>query len=216
MLSESIEDYLKVIYKFENNAPVATNDLSRSLKVAPSSVTKMIKRLAELGFVKYESHKGVKLTQKGVLQSLIVLRRHRIIETFLHDILHYSWDEVHDEANKLEHYISKRFEDSIYELCGKPEYDPHGDPIPDKNGKLPLDNSISILEAEINVEYIISRITPDETVILQYLGSLKLIPGVIIKVVDRLPFGGPIVISYNGESINLGLEAANYIRVSEL
>lgn len=213
MLSESIEDYLKAIYKFEQNTPVTTNDLSDTLKVAPSSVTKMIKRLAEMGFVKYESHKGVELTNKGVKQSLMVLRRHRIIETFLQKILNYTWDEVHDEANKLEHYISERFEDAIYELSGSPEYDPHGDPIPDKNGNLPKDDSISILDAEFYVPCEITRIKPDKSEILQYLGGLELVPGAIIKVVDKHPFGGPLILVMNDDTINLGVEAAKYIRV---
>ena len=158
MLSESIEDYLKAIYKIEGDEPVTTNDLAASLNVAPSSVTKMIKRLDEMELVNYTSHKGVELTDKGKIESLRILRRHRIIETFLHDILGYSWDEVHDEANKLEHYISERFEEAIYKLSGYPKVDPHGDPIPDKEGNLPDDTTLSIVEAELNKKVKISFI----------------------------------------------------------
>lgn len=211
MLSESIEDYLKAIYKIEKKEPVSTNDLAATLEVAPSSVTKMIKRLDEMGFVDYTSHRGVELTKKGKLESLRILRRHRIIETFLHNVLGYAWDEVHEEANKLEHYISERFEDAIYKLSGYPKVDPHGDPIPDKNGNLPQDKSFSIVNAKLNVEFTISRIMPDDSELLQYLGSLNLIPGTKIKVVDKHPFGGPIVILKDNETINLGLEAAKYI-----
>lgn len=216
MLSESIEDYLKAIYKLEVNKPVSTNDLSDALKVAPSSVTKMIKRLDKMGFVKYESHKGVELTNKGSKHSLLVLRRHRIIETFLHKILNYSWDEIHSEANKLEHHISEKFTDAIYVMCGEPQYDPHGDPIPDKNGNLPKDNSVSIYDVGFNQLCQITRITPDDSEILQYLGTLDLIPGTTIKVIDKHPFGGPLVIIKDEETINLGLEAAKYIRVRVL
>lgn len=215
MLSESIEDYLKAIYKIEGDEPVTTNDLAASLNVAPSSVTKMIKRLDEMELVNYTSHKGVELTDKGKIESLRILRRHRIIETFLHDILGYSWDEVHDEANKLEHYISERFEEAIYKLSGYPKVDPHGDPIPDKEGNLPDDTTLSIVEAELNKKVKISRIMPDDTELLQYLGSLGLVPGAVVKVLEKHPFGGPIVIQKDSKKINLGMEAAKYIWVIE-
>ena len=137
MLSEAVENYLKAIYEIEQDSGrVTTNALAERMVVKPASVTGMIKKLAEgkPRLVDYERHRGVSLTPAGRRIALEVIRHHRLIELYLQQSLGYAWDEVHDEAEKLEHVISEEFEDRIAEMLGDPEFDPHGDPIPAKNG----------------------------------------------------------------------------------
>lgn len=139
-LSSSQEDYLKQIFLLaDGDGPVATQDLARRLSVRPASVTGMLRRLAELGHVSYERYRGVRLTETGRRIALEMLRHHRLIETFLARVLGYGWDEVHEEAERLEHVISERFEARIAESLGHPTHDPHGDPIPDAELRLPPD-----------------------------------------------------------------------------
>jgi len=146
VLSEAQEDYLKQIYLLTEAAPVAgTQALADRLGVAPASVTVMIQKLGDMDLVAYEQYKGVRLTASGLAAALEILRHHRLLESFLHQALGYGWDEVHDEAEKLEHYISETFEARMAAWLGHPSHDPHGDPIPDGNLKLPDDRASSRL-----------------------------------------------------------------------
>jgi DtxR family Mn-dependent transcriptional regulator len=138
VLSEAQEDYLKQIYLLTEAAPTAgTQALADKLGVAPASVTVMIQKLGDMDLVAYEQYKGVSLTGTGLAAALEILRHHRLLESFLHQALGYGWDEVHDEAEKLEHYISETFEARMAAWLGHPSHDPHGDPIPDRDLKLP-------------------------------------------------------------------------------
>ena len=141
-LTHATEDYLKAIYAISvDGASASTNALAERLKIAPASVTGMLKRLAEASppHVDYRKHHGVTLTPEGERAALKIIRRHRLLETYLHEMLGFSWDEVHEEACLLEHVISERFESRIDELLGHPTHDPHGDPIPDLNLVMPQD-----------------------------------------------------------------------------
>lgn len=140
VLSEAQEDYLKQIYLLTEAAPTAgTQALADKLGVAPASVTVMIQKLGDMDLVAYEQYKGVRLTGAGLAAALEILRHHRLLESFLQQALGYGWDEVHDEAERLEHYISETFEARMADWLGHPSHDPHGDPIPDHDLKLPAD-----------------------------------------------------------------------------
>ena len=135
MLSQAVEDYLKTIYKIEEQeGSASTTEIARRLDVAPASVTSMVKRLAEMGMVDYKSYQGAQLTDAGRKIALEIIRHHRLLETYLREIMGYSWDKMHEEAEHLEHHISEEFEDKIDQLLGYPTHDPHGDPIPSRDG----------------------------------------------------------------------------------
>src|SRR5512141_850021 len=150
-LSEAIQDYLKAIYELsQNGEPTSTNRIAERLNVRAASVTGMIKRLASMEppLVDYHKHHGVRLTQEGQRVSLQILRKHRLLELFMVQILGYTWDEVHEEAERLEHAISFRFVDRLARLLGEPDFDPHGDPIPGPDLQLPHVKSIPLSETQ--------------------------------------------------------------------
>ncbi|MDG5766573.1 metal-dependent transcriptional regulator [Balneolales bacterium ANBcel1] len=175
-LSEAQEDYLKEIYKIrEFNGEVGMQDLARKLDVRPASVTGMIKKLAEAGLVEHEPYKGVRLTAIGEKIALEVLRHHRLLELYLADHLNYSWDEIHDEAERLEHVISEKFESAIAELMGHPTHDPHGDPIPSVDLELPESPDWKpVITAKSGSDAIIRRVMTQDRDILNMLARLNL------------------------------------------
>lgn len=194
-LSQSIEDYLKAIYVLQSEGDTATTtNIASSLGVSSASVTNMLKRLAKMNLLEYESYKGAKLTITGTKIALEVLRHHRLLELYLKEVMGYSWDEVHDEAEKLEHHISEQFEDRIAELLNHPTHDPHGDPIPSKDGVVPEMAQLSISKAELNRTYLVGRVKDQDPELLRYLEKIGIIPGVKIEVLERAPFNGPIKI----------------------
>ena len=138
-LSQSVEDYLKSIYKLhEHGRSVSKSEVAASLDVSPASVTNMIKKLADMDLVEHKSYRGVKLTARGKLAALEIVRHHRLLETYLREIMGFSWHEMHEEAERLEHHISEEFESKIDEMLGYPTHDPHGHPIPSLNGDINL------------------------------------------------------------------------------
>jgi DtxR family Mn-dependent transcriptional regulator len=183
-LSISQEDYLKQIFLLGEGArSVSTRDLADRLDVRPASVTGMIQRLAELGFVYHEPYRGVRLTDRGRRVALEMLRHHRLLETYLKQVLGYSWDEVHDEAERLEHVISERFEARIAEAMGHPTHDPHGDPIPDAELSMPpAREEISLFAMEAGRTGTVTRVGTQDRESLGRLGQLGLIPGAEIVV----------------------------------
>lgn len=207
----STEDYLKAIYKLESSSEgkgVSTSKLAEEMDVANASVTNMVKRLAEMGLVKYESYYGSKLTDAGRKIALEMIRHHRLLELYLTEMLGYSWDEVHEEAEKLEHHISEQFEDKIAELLDNPKFDPHGDPIPTKDGKMPELLLIPVSEIEDDEIHILRRVKNQDPEFLRYLEKLGLIPGVEIRVLNKEPFEGPVEIELEGEKISIGYNIA--------
>ena len=213
MLTESTENYLKHIYILQKNNAVTTNDISAALSVAPSSVTKMLKKLQELNLIEYTSHKGVFLTDFGQKTALKTVRKHRLLELFLVRVLGYTWDQVHDEACILEHYISERFEDSIDKLLNYPKYDPHGDPIPNKEGELPFSSAISLSDIEINCNCIVTRIMTEKAEFLAYLQEVGLVPSAQIYVISKNEFGGSINFQIGENKHSIGFDAAKNIFV---
>lgn len=216
-LSQSVEDYLKAVYVLQSEGETAsTTNIAKALDVSSASVTNMLKRLAKMKLLEHESYKGAKLTPAGIKIALEVLRHHRLLELYLKEVMGYSWDEVHDEAENLEHHISEQFEDRIAELLNHPTHDPHGDPIPTKDGVMPKMAQLSILEAEEKTPYIIGRVKDQDPELLRYLEKIGVIPGVKIEVIEKTPFQGPVKIRIEEEEEQvLGFAVASEVYLVE-
>jgi DtxR family Mn-dependent transcriptional regulator len=184
--TESVDDYLKAILELggPEEARVTSNALAQRLGVRAASVTGMLQKLAlqKPPHVKYEKHHGVRLTPTGKMRALEVLRHHRLLERFLHDFLDYSWDEVHDEAERLEHFISERLEERIAAKLGDPETDPHGHLIPERNGALPLRQEVLLSQWACGVHAVISSVSDRDPSALREMERLGLRPGIGIRV----------------------------------
>jgi len=185
-LTEPTQDYLKAIYELSRNHRIAsTNDLAGKLGISPASVTGMIQRLASSKppLVNYRKHQGVTLTKSGERAALEVIRHHRLLETYLVENLGYSWDEVHNEAERLEHVISEEFEARIAKLLGNPIRDPHGEPIPTSDLKMPDDSSVTLNDLRPEQQATVSRVNAEDPLFLRHAKELGLVPGAQIKVI---------------------------------
>jgi DtxR family Mn-dependent transcriptional regulator len=208
-----IEEYLESIYKLqEEQHPVSTSRLAEHLKLSAPSVSEMVKKLTGRGLV-FQSEKGVCLTDDGKSLAKKVIRRHRLSERLLTDILGFKWDEVHDEACRLEHAISPEMEDRIAESLGFPKTCPHGHPIPDKDGKLIKEKVKRLCDLKSHEKGIIVNVFEEDPKMLKYLASLGLIPDVCVKVEEVAPFGGPLIVCVAGSRYALGREVASKIKV---
>lgn len=208
-----IEEYLESIYKLqEEQHPVSTSRLAQHLKLSAPSVSEMVKKLTGRGLV-FQSEKGVCLTDDGKSLAKKVIRRHRLSERLLTDILGFKWDEVHDEACRLEHAISPEMEDRIAESLGNPKTCPHGHPIPDKDGKLAKEKVKPLCDLKAHEKGIIVSVFEEDPKMLKYLASLGLIPDVCVKVEEVAPFGGPLIVCVAGSRYALGREVASKIKV---
>jgi DtxR family Mn-dependent transcriptional regulator len=208
-ITHAHEDYLKAIYVLASEEGKVTNSsLANHLEVTPASTTHMVKRLAELELVDYEPYQDITLTAAGNRVALEVLRHHRLLELYLHTKLNLPWDQVHDEAERLEHVISEALEDAIAAALGDPTVDPHGDPIPTKDGRIEPVPGVPLVLAELDVPYRLVRVLPQDNERLVYLASLGLIPGVRITVRRRTPFAGPLLIDVAGAQHPLAHEMA--------
>ena len=190
-ITDSIQDYLKVIYELtENGESASTNALAERLGIAPASVTGMVQKLAAARppLVDYRKHHGVKLTPAGRRAALEVIRHHRLLEAWLVKTLGYSWDEVHVEAEKLEHVISEEFEERIAAALGDPVRDPHGEPIPSSKLIMPSDGSVPLSSLKGGQQAIVRRVHAHDPDLLRHLEELKLIPGAHIRVLAVSPF----------------------------
>lgn len=214
MITREREDYLKTIYKLQqDDAPVRTTAIAKALGVEPASVTGVIKRLAELNYVEHQPYKGVMLTRTGELIALEVIRHHRLIELYLIRALGYSWDEVHSEAERLEHAVSPLFIARIEAALGYPEFDPHGSPIPTTDGQIAPPRGARLSELEAGQEGHIAHVSDDDPGLLRYLASLQIRPGASISITSVEPYGGPIRIEVNGTAHSLGPQAASHVFV---
>jgi DtxR family Mn-dependent transcriptional regulator len=219
VLSQTVEDYIKVIYKYqveEGSPTVSTKDIAEALEISAASVTSMIKRISKMGLAEYKSHQGVKLTEAGKKVALEIIRHHRLLELNLSENMGYSWDEVHDEAEKLEHHISERFEDKIAELLDDPTHDPHGDPIPTKDGIMPELDEWSLAKANIHQAYMIARVKDQDPERLRYLEKEGLLPGARVEVKKREPFDGPVILLVEDHEKVIGHDLASTIFIAEL
>ncbi len=190
-LTDSIQDYLKAIYDLTRSGEAAsTNALANRLGVEPASVTGMVQRLAAARppLVTYRKHHGVRLTASGRRAALEVIRHHRLLEAWLVKTLGYSWDEVHVEAEKLEHVISEDFEERIAAAMGYPVRDPHGEPIPSSDLVMPTDGSVPLASLEAAQKAVVRRVDAQDRGLLRHLEELRLIPGVSVEVLQISPF----------------------------
>ncbi|MBN1300928.1 MAG: metal-dependent transcriptional regulator [Melioribacteraceae bacterium] len=217
MITISKEDYIKEIYSLisENREKISTTYLADKLNVSSAAVSDMAKRLDSDGFITYQKYKGIELTEKGKIMALKILRRHRLWESFLMHVFDLSWNEVHDEAEKLEHQTSDFLINKIDDYLGNPEFDPHGDPIPDKNGVLPeIPHSIDLCEAEIGKFYSIRRVEHDSKELLDYLTGLGIELSKEIEVIDRLKFDNSVSIKIGNNKISFSEIIASKIFVA--
>lgn len=194
-LTAPVEDYLKAIYEIERTAgAAATNELAQRLAIAPPSVTGMVRRLATQGLVDYEPYRGVTLTASGRRAALRTIRRHRIIETYLVQKLGFAWDKVHDEAERLEHAASDDLIDRMAAALGEPRTDPHGAPIPTREGAVSEVRERALAELPTGATARVTSVRDDDGELLRYLASLSIRPGARVTVVERAPFDGPVTL----------------------
>jgi DtxR family Mn-dependent transcriptional regulator len=207
------QDYLKMVFHLQyTETPVRTTILARALGVEPASVTGVIKRLAELELLDYRPYKGVSLTEQGEKIALEIVRNHRLIELFLVKSLGYSWDEVHEEAERLEHVVSPRFIERIDHKLGHPEIDPHGEPIPTEDGTIKPRGGVPLTEVGAGTTGTVCRVDDEDPELLRYLASLDIRPGRRIEIVKIEPYGGPLSVVIDEGSVQLvGIEAAKHV-----
>ena len=215
MRSPSIEDYLKAVYKLEENegAPVSTGDLAQAMEVSSASASNMIKRLGEFDFLTYEAYEGATLTNPGRTVALEVIRHHRLLELYLKDVMGFSWDEIHEEAEILEHHISERFEDRIEEMLGHPERDPHGHPIPARDGTVDVLPTRSLADLAEGDAASIDHIADEDGELLDLLEQRGLLPGATVEVVNTRPLDGLLVVAVDGAEQVIGRPVAQKVVV---
>jgi DtxR family Mn-dependent transcriptional regulator len=213
-ISAVIEEYLECIFKLQEKSGVArTNEIVKSLGVVPGTVTNTVEWLEKEGLVTHKPYKGVKLTEKGRKIALQVIRRHRLSERLLTDILHMEWDKVHDAACKLEHGITDEIIRPLEKALGHPKTCPHGNPIPTKCGGIIEEESQPLTALNEREQGTIVKITEEKADLLRYLDTMGLVPGASLKVVGKAPFSGPITIKVGRTNRALSREVASIIKV---
>ena len=218
--TESSDDYLKAILELSGveRQLVSASDLAVALKISRASVTKMLQKLSATKppLLIYEKHHGARLAQAGTERALEIVRHHRLIETFLYQVLGYPWDEVHDEAERLEHFISERFEERIAAKLNYPQFDPHGHPIPSLNGTVAATGSQTVAQMSVDARGKVVSVSDRNPEMLRYLGAHGIKPGVKLRLVERLPFQGSyrVLIGPTKESVLLSEALAGAIFVA--
>lgn len=213
-LTAPAEDYLKAIYEIERAGDAAlTNDIATRLAIAPASVSGMIRRLADQGLLKHERYHGVRLTNAGRTAALKTLRRHRILECYLAQVLGYDWDRVHAEAERLEHAASDELIERMATALGEPTVDPHGAPIPTRDGTVDETRHLALAELASGSRARVLRMADEDSEFLRYIADLGIIPGAVIEVTGRAPFEGPLSVQIGGASHSIGVAAATRVFV---
>jgi DtxR family Mn-dependent transcriptional regulator len=218
--SSTVENYLKAIYLGENQLPdgqrlLPMGQLASSLGVAPGTATTMVKALSESGLVDYEPYNGVRLSAAGEKLAALVLRRHRLIELFLVRVMGLGWDEVHDDAEQLEHVVSDRLIERIDEMLGRPAVDPHGDPIPTADGHVPRQPFETLLTCPIHQRVVVTRVTDQDAAFLRFIKQHHLMPGETIEVEARDEVSDSVRLKGRADQrITIGMRAASKVRVS--
>lgn len=218
-LTQAVEDYLKAIYDLTESHPrVTTRQLAERMGVAPASVTGMLQRLAasDPPLVEYQKHRGAVLTPAGKRAALEVIRHHRLLETYLQHVLGYTWDEVHPEADRLEHVISEELEERIARALGDPQTDPHGEPIPTRELTMASSEQIRLEELYPGQEATVQRVGDTSREMLRYLGEIGLVPGARVKVLKRHPIDGNLSLEIGSQEITLGprITGSIFVRVN--
>lgn len=217
MLTHAAEDYLKSIYKLqEKGTKVSTGLLAETLNVKPASATGMLKKLKAMKLVCQERYQEITLTEAGRVVALEIIRHHRLLELYLFKALGVPWENVHEEAEKLEHVISEDVEERIDAVLGYPTADPHGAPIPDKNGVVAQTAYIPMTTLRKAQTCVVAEVSDNDSALLQYLGELNLYPGTAFRVLDVAPFEGPFTINIAGHPVVIGREVAKHIYVADV
>ncbi len=217
MYTESIENYLKAVYEIQKErGKVSTNALSEKLGVAPASVTSMMKKLSEKKLITHKRYQGVHLTHAGQKIALEVIRHHRLIELYLAEALGVPWDQVHEEAEKWEHILSEDLEDRMDAALGHPTRDPHGSPIPTRDGKIVELDSIPLADLAPGQSGVVAEVSDHDPKLLRYVGKMGLYPSTDVKVVSVEPFSGPITVKVGDTRHVLGAEAAQYVFITDV
>ncbi len=215
MPSSTVENYLKTILRLEAEGEGATTvgEIARELGVTPGTVTTMMRHLRDRGLVDYEPRRGLSLKPEGTTEAMKVVRRHRLLELFLVEVMGLDWSEVHAEAEVLEHAVSDRLLDRIDAMLGEPTHDPHGDPIPDRRGILPEDRAVPLIEAEVG-RWRVVRVCDDDSDLLGWLRKkgLRIGEEVDLSLADRI--GGVLELSrHDGDRVRMGVDAAEQVYV---
>jgi len=217
-LTRVIEDYLKTIYDLTaSNDRATTNQIAERMEVTPASVTNMVQKLAltEPPLLDYRKHRGVKLTPEGEKVALEIIRHHRLLEMFLHQTLGYSWDEVHEEADRLEHVISEELEERIATSLGDPLHDPHGDPIPTRELHLPLTSEVPLSQLRPPQDAEVRRVRDGDPELLRYLSEMGIKPQARLEIIEYSPFDNNLQVRITGreEPVVLGTRVTNQVYV---
>ncbi|MFA6107237.1 MAG: metal-dependent transcriptional regulator [Candidatus Latescibacterota bacterium] len=221
MPTHTVEQYLKAIHRLlEVQGRVGTTSLAQTLGVKPASVTNMLQRLAQTSppLLEYERHRGVTFTAAGRKVALRAIRHHRLLELYLHQLLGYSWDRVHEEADRMDHVISTEFGDKLAALMENPRFDPHGDPIPTRTLEFPECDLEALGDLQVGQVGVLRRVRDDDPALLRYLGEAGLVPGARLTVVRKEPFEGPITVRVGrgakGPEQSVGVRIARVLQVA--
>lgn len=216
-LSNAMQEYLAEAYRlayYQNGDPyVSTSSLAEVLAVSAPAVTRMVQRLKKAGYLEHEPYKGISLTDAGVHEALHNIRRHRLVECFLVEVMRFDWHEVHDAADDLGAVVGDVVVDRMDKMAGYPRRCPHGEPIPSRDGHMPRLQDQPLNEVEPGQERVISRVATHDDDMLQYLATLGLKPGMRLKLLACAPFNGPIQLQIDGETQVIGYELAGALRV---
>lgn len=212
-LSTATQDYLKVIWTAQEwtDEPLTVSALSVHMGFSPSSVSEAVKKLTNQGLLTHARYGSIALTPDGEKAAVGMVRRHRLIETFLVEYLGYRWDEVHDEAEHLEHAVSDKMVDALSARLGNPVRDPHGDPIPASDGRFPVLDALRLSRCEPGTQGVVARVSDNEPELLRYIAELGLHLDTVVSVVRRQPYAGTLTIEAGGRTMDLGLPAAEAI-----
>lgn len=210
------ENYLKSIYTLQHrnaSGEVSVNEIAERMQTKPATVTDMLRKLSEKELIHYEKYKKIQLSETGIGQALQILRKHRLWETFLHDKLQFSWDEVHEVAEQLEHIHSKKLIESLDAFLGFPKYDPHGDPIPNAKGEMPVSRAVTLLNVEHNINCQIVAVKDSSTAFLQQLERFGLQIGVTLQVKEQMAYDNSIQVQTKSDPFFLSEKTAENILV---
>jgi len=210
-----MREYLAEIYRLQEYEPtVSTTSLADRLDVSAPAVPRMLKRLKNAGYVKHVPYQGVELTERGLAEALQEIRRHRILEVFLVDVMEFRWDEAHEHADLLGPGLNNQLTQRMFEMAGSPTRCPHGEPIPDPKGNLPELDDICVINLAVGHSGDVSRVRTHEPEKLKYFATLGLVPGIPVEIAGRAPFNGPIRLRVGREELVLGMELAKSLWIT--